>query len=114
MRRACETARAIAKACPCSPEVIPELHEVGGLYHAQLVSGEHVKVPGTGLTREQFAKDFPGFDTSRLPAVGQWDNRRGFEPTMQSITRAADVAAWLCSESLQAEIGEGTLVLVNF
>ena len=80
MRRACETASAIAEALKCKAEVLPDIYEVGGIYRAQPVdkdSKEFVKVPGKGMTAEEMAQTFPHLITTRLPATGQWDGCKG-------------------------------------
>lgn len=83
MRRACETANAIAGALQCKAEVMPDIYEVGGIYRAQPVGkdGEgpkqFVKVPGKGLTAQEIERTFPNVSATRLPSEGQWDGGRG-------------------------------------
>jgi broad specificity phosphatase PhoE len=118
MRRACQTAQAIANgAKDCRVEVFPDLCEVGGIYRAQKTitptgNFEYVKGPGAAMSRSEILRFFPSLDAERLPADGPWDGGRGFESTSAAIARAGAVADWLRSPRLHADVGDQDLVVL--
>jgi broad specificity phosphatase PhoE len=118
MKRACETASAIAAQLGARVELNTNLCEVGGLYKANKVLRNAMipsfeNVPGDCPTGADLRSRYPSFDSPTLPASGPWDGGRGHESLDQAITRSQNLAHWLASADLQSRVGDGMLVLVS-
>jgi len=92
MTRACQTAKAVSEALQVPVvEVRGELCEVGGIYSVerrqQGNGSAFAKVPGRAMSAHEIQTKFPGFDTSKLPPQGPWDQARGFEDTNAAVER---------------------------
>jgi len=118
MKRACETAAAIAALLGERVELNTNLCEVGGIYAAKKVMRNALipsfeNVPGVCPSSSDLRSRYPNFDSPTLPASGPWDGGRGHESVEQAISRSQTLAHWLKSEDLQSKVGNGMLVLVS-
>eukprot|EP00802_Teleaulax_amphioxeia_P020657 Tamp_20951.p1 GENE.Tamp_20951~~Tamp_20951.p1 ORF type:complete len:344 (+),score=53.72 Tamp_20951:25-1032(+) len=104
MRRACATAKCVEEGLgDCRTFCMPELVEVGGMYHAQQdAQGNWSKGRGTALTAAQIQQEFQ-FNVSNLAQSGPWDGGRGFETTAEALVRAQELAKWLLTEAIKKE-----------
>lgn len=115
MKRACETAAAIAALLGERVELNTNLCEVGGIYAAKKVMRNALipsfeNVPGVCPSSSDLRSRYPNFDSPTLPASGPWDGGRGHESVEQAISRSQTLAHWLKSEDLQSKVGNGMLV----
>ena len=96
MQRACSTTKPVCDALQAPGVVMPDLVEVGGLYHAyQDPNGYWQKgVSSTAGSAQDLWNRFQ-FDVSQLPQEGPWDGGRGNESTELALRRAQRVADWL-------------------
>ena len=96
MQRACSTTKPVCDALQAPGVVMPDLVEVGGLYHAyQDPNGYWQKgVSSTAGSAQDLWNRFQ-FDVSQLPQQGPWDGGRGNESTELALMRAQRVADWL-------------------
>ena len=97
MRRALQSAAALAEALAMPVAARTDLHEIGGIYDGR--DGAPARLPG--LTRDEVAAEYPNF---ALPAAlgedGWW--RREVESFEEATDRAAHFAEWL-QEQARAE-----------
>ena len=92
MVRAMDTAKAIAEAIDMTPVIWEEIHETGGVWHKDDVSGDRVGLPGEN--RAYYEKRYPNFvlpDT--LGEHGWWN--RPFEDVSNFSERAKRVVTTL-------------------
>jgi 2,3-bisphosphoglycerate-dependent phosphoglycerate mutase len=89
--RSLETARVIAQATGCQPEVRSDLFEQGGCYSGY-ITGAEVGQPGLGAV--ELASRYPGWRIDgRIASSGWWG--RDYETLEQAGQRARSVRAWL-------------------
>lgn len=110
MQRALETAAPIAAALGLAPEVRVDVHEHGGMYVGDPISGEGFEVR-TGLGRSRVAELLPGATLpEEIAEAGWWSGTH--EDRDGLFERAGRVAARLGDEAAALE-GDWTLAIVT-
>lgn len=94
MKRTLDTAKPIAEALDIAPQVWTDIHEIGGLFTAEIdENGEEIITGYPGLTRTEIADQYPTYQLpDTVTDAGWWGADRGKETPAEFVSRAVTVA----------------------
>lgn len=113
--RALQTCRPISDALGVQPELLPDLHEEGGVFLGGRHDPDRHQLPlRHGLTGEQMLQHLPNLQgTDTVPAQGWW--RGGCETSEECAARAQRCAQflWSLTDTSTGDIRDGAVVCVT-